>query len=158
MEWIKEAVLIFLSVILQSQLKIFGYFDLFSLISFYFFMRRHWLSGVIFSLIGGFIWDGLSGESLGVKSMSLLGSFFVIKFLHSIFFQEHLLARLGGVALGMGVGFIFEWGLNRFEGNMRPFTLSILFKAVVQTGLLTVVIYPLLDRLFRGRHRWVNSV
>jgi len=158
MRFIKEFLLIYIAVIIQSQWNLHGVFDLLALFSFYLILRYSWIEGALFAFLGGLLWDGLSGTPLGLKSFSLLGASCLVGFIHSIFFHEHLISRIGMVLAGTLSCLFLEWGICAVSGMFESIFVPQIFFTALWTAILAIAAYPVLNCFFRKRrYDWMVS-
>lgn len=151
MRFIKELLLIYIAVIIQSQWSLNQVFDLLALFSFYLVLRYNWVEGALFAFLGGLLWDSLSGTPLGLRSLALLGASCLVGFIHSIFFHEHLVSRLGMVLVGTFFCLILEWGICAISGVFDLVLVPEIFSTAFWTALLAVIVYPFLNLFFHSR-------
>jgi rod shape-determining protein MreD len=151
MRFIKELLLVYIAVIIQSQWSLNHVFDLLALFSFYLVLRYNWIEGALFAFLGGLLWDSLSGTPLGLRSLALLGSSCLVGFIHSIFFHEHLISRLGMVLTGTIFCLILEWGICALSGGFDSILVPKIISTAFWTSLLAMIIYPILNLFFRSR-------
>ncbi len=158
MRWIKEFFLVFGVILFQSQYRLCDAFDLLGLFSFYFVLRFNWLEGSIFALLGGLIWDSLSGAPLGSKTLALVGACVLVGLFHSVIYQQHMIARMMMVFVGIFLGLNLEWLFYCLQGVMRPSLFSHSLGVALKTAILSIFIYPVLNRIFRTRYeQWMAS-
>lgn len=158
MRWIKELVLIFLGILFQSQWGVLEHFDILALFSFYLVLRFTWFEGAFFALLGGLVWDSLSGAPLGSKTLALVGSCALVGLLHSVIYQEHVMSRMGMVFTGTFLVLNLEWLFYTIEGAMRPAYFFHSFTVALWTSFLAIFIYPILNRIFGPRYeRWMAA-
>lgn len=149
MRLLKEFFLIYISIVLQSQLRVLSAFDLLCITTFYLVLRQGLAQGAFFGFIGGLFWDSLSGSSLMMKSAPLMASCCIVAFFHSFIYHEHMSTRFGMVLLGTFLCHFMECFIYFFKSSFRHFIFPELFQRSLLTALLAVFVYPMFDRIFK---------
>ncbi len=122
-------------------------------------LRTDFLPGALFSFLGGALIDATSGSPSGLFPIIYCMAFIVCGFYNALLQMDSPPGRIVAIFGFSAVSSILALALRYFTGPVQVSFMVLIWVLLrsLFTGLASVVVFPMLDKLFRGYVRLVGA-